>query len=369
MNNSKKTIVHLIYRFDIGGLERVMVNCINAMENEHYQHVVVALTEVTDFSKHLNGSVRVYQLDKQPGKDLKSHWRLFKLLKSIKPDLCHSYNLATIEYHPIAKLAGVKANIHAEHGRDNSDPKGLNKKHNLLRRLMSPFIDYFVPVSTDLRQWLALTIGIPQKKNVLIRNGINENNFLKHENSEGLVRFIHVARLDPVKDQKNLLEGFALLIQRKKLTPSKVSLTIVGDGPQMKALTELAKSLGISLFVEFTGARNNIAELLSQADVFVLSSIAEGIPMTVLEAMASSLPVISTNVGGLPELVIDDDTGYLVEKQNAQALSVAMEKYINNNNLISHHGLRARQLIIDQFSERKMVNDYLRLYQESLGVK
>ncbi|ALO36465.1 hypothetical protein CMT41_18240 [Colwellia sp. MT41] len=371
MNNSKPVIAHLIYRFDIGGLERVMVNCINAMQNEGYQHIVIALTEVSDFAKHLNDSVKVYQLDKKSGKDLKSHWRLLKLLRKIKPDLLHTYNLATIEYHPISRLAGVKAHIHAEHGRDNSDPQGLNKKHNLLRQLISPFVDYFVPVSTDLHQWLDVTVGVSNKKNVLIRNGINIDEFhhLRNhqEDNEHQVRFIHVARLDPVKNQVGLLKAFAILVQRKKLTVNDIYLTVVGDGNEMQALIVLAEGLGISSLIEFTGARSNIAELLSNSDVFVLSSIAEGIPMTVLEAMASSLPVISTNVGGLAELVTDDETGYLVEKQNAEALSSAMEKYINNSKLIKLHGRSARSYIFKHFSEQKMVSEYLRLYQELLG--
>ena len=255
MKNTKPIICHLIYRFDIGGLERVMVNFINAMQDEHYQHVVIALTEVTDFSKLLNDSVDVYQLDKKPGKDLKSHWRLFKLLWKIKPRLLHSYNLSTIEYHPIAKLAGVKANIHAEHGRDNSDPLGLNKKHNLLRRLMAPFIHYFVPVSTDLEHWLKATINIPNRKNILIRNGINTNEFncqqkpqtYNQDNNIKLIRLIHVARLDPVKNQAGLLQGLALLVQRKKLTAEDIHLTIVGDGNQMTALVALSEALGVSI--------------------------------------------------------------------------------------------------------------------------
>lgn len=369
MKTTKPIIVHLIYRFDIGGLERVMVNCINAMQNENYKHIVIALTEVSDFSKHLNDSVEVFQLNKKPGKDLKSHWRLFKLLRKIKPDLLHSYNLATIEYHPIARLAGVKSNIHAEHGRDSSDPQGLNKKHNLLRRLMAPFIDFFVSVSTDLEQWLKTTVGVANKKNILIRNGINTSVFYRKHNHDNdtQVRFIHVARLDPVKDQAGLLNAFALLVKRKQLIAKDIHLTVVGDGQEMQALAALAEHLGVLSLIEFTGARSNIAELLSTSDVFVLSSIAEGIPMTVLEAMASSLPVISTRVGGLPELISDDETGYLVEKQNVDALSSAMEKYINRRDLINQHGKSARSYILKHFSEQKMVSEYLRLYQETLG--
>jgi len=367
LKSTKPTIVHLIYRFDIGGLERVMVNSINAMKNERYQHVVIALTDVSDFSKHLNDSVKVYQLDKKSGKDLKSHWRLFKLLRQIKPQLLHSYNLATIEYHPIAKLAGVKANIHAEHGRDIADPQGLNKKHNLLRRLVSPFINYYVPVSTDLLAWLKQVVMINPQKLVLIRNGINICDFNRKREKDDTVQFIHVARLDLVKDQAGLISAFARLVKKNSLSKESARLTIIGDGSEMNQLNALARELTVEQYIDFTGARNDIAQRLSNADVFVLSSIAEGIPMTVLEAMASSLPVISTSVGGLPELISNDKNGYLVEKQNVEQLCAAMENYMKHPQLIMEHGKQARCFIEEHFSEGSMVNQYLALYQKSLG--
>lgn len=344
-----------------------MVNCINAMKNENYTHVVIALTEVTEFSQLLNDSVEVYQLNKKSGKDLKSHWRLFKLLRKIKPALLHTYNLATIEYHPISVLAGVKAHIHAEHGRDIADPQGLNKKHNLLRRLISPFVNYYIPVSTDLLDWLKQRVNINPKKLVLIRNGINISDFNRKRENEDTVQFIHVARLDLVKDQAGLISAFSQLVTQNNFTTQDVRLTIVGDGSQMGHLNIIANELNIANYIEFTGARNDIAQLLSNADVFVLSSIAEGIPMTVLEAMASSLPVISTNVGGLTELITNNKTGYLVEKQNAEQLCAAMENYMKHPQLIMQQGKKARCFIEDNFSEIKMVNQYLTLYKKSLG--
>ena len=344
-----------------------MVNCINAMKDENYNHVVIALTEVTEFSKLLNDSVEVYQLNKESGKDLKSHWRLFKLLRKIKPALLHTYNLATIEYHPISALAGVKAHIHAEHGRDISDPQGLNKKHNLLRRLISPFVNYYVPVSTDLFDWLKQVVNINPKKLVLIRNGINIYDFNRKRENDDTVQFIHVARLDLVKDQAGLISAFSHLVKKNNFTTQDVRLTIVGDGSQMGHLNILSNELNVANYIEFTGARNDIAQRLSNADVFVLSSIAEGIPMTVLEAMASSLPVISTSVGGLPELITDNKNGFLVDKQNIEQLYAAMDNYIKHPELIMQHGKQARCFIEDNFSEENMVNEYLTLYKKSLG--
>ena len=143
-------IAHLIYRLDFGGLERFMVDMVNRFPPQ-YRHVVISLTNATDFSHQLNDDVPVYCLNKASGHDLKQHLKLAKLLRNERVDLLHTYNLATIEYHLIARLFGVRGHLHAEHGREITDPLGLNWKHNLLRRLMSPFINEFVAVSEDLR--------------------------------------------------------------------------------------------------------------------------------------------------------------------------------------------------------------------------
>lgn len=369
MSLNRPTVAHLIYRFDIGGLERVMVNCINAMENENVNHVVIALTEVSEFAYPFKMNIKTYQLDKRPGLDFSVHFKLFRLLREIKPDILHTYNLATLEYHPIALLSGVTGRIHAEHGRDAADPQGKNKKHNMLRRLISPFVDCFVPVSLDLKDWLIDQVRLPKRKVKLIRNGIDTEAFNSSKNAQNdFINFIHVARLDKVKDQANLLTAFSLMVQDTRLSAEQVKLTIVGDGTENQNLKEMALKLGIDTYVNFAGTQTNIPDWLSQADVFVLSSIAEGIPMTVLEAMAAGLPVISTDVGGLAELVENNKTGLLVEKQNSEALSNAMVFYVQHPDEVVKQGENALQFVTDQFSEINMVNKYLSLYQKSLGI-
>ena len=367
-SNKKLVVVHLIYRFDIGGLERVMVNCINAMNasQAEFQHVIIALTEIAEQTYPLEPDVQMFQLNKRAGSDLGCHWRLFKLLKEIKPAILHTYNLATIEYHPISYLAGVKGHIHAEHGRDVSDPQGLNGKHNLLRRLLSPFIDFFVPVSKDLADWLVNTVKLSDRKIAFIRNGIETKMFYHLERCDQMVKFVHVARLNKVKDQANLINAFALLVQGNQLTTKQTKLTIVGDGSEMANLQAQAKSLQVDEYIEFTGAQSNVADWLAGADVFVLSSIAEGIPMTILEAMASNLAVISTDVGGLSEIIEHNVNGLLVEKCNAQALANAMQKYIVVPELVDTHGGKAKEFVEQKFSEQAMVEQYLTLYAQSL---
>jgi sugar transferase (PEP-CTERM/EpsH1 system associated) len=363
MNQTKLSqsplVVHLIYCLDTGGLERVMLNCIRGMAGQGFRHAVISLTHASDFAKQLPGDVPVYCLGKKPGADLTVHLKLWRLLRDLRPAILHSYNLATLEYHPISWFAGVRGHFHAEHGRDLSDPKGENKKYQWLRRLISPFVQRFVAVSDDLNQWLLEKVRLSPKKVQLIYNGINTNNFNPSAAKSGSFDFIHVARLSPIKDQATLITAFGLLRQRSTL-PCR--LLIVGDGPLRMQLQQHVIAAGLTDSVELLGERQDIAFLMQQSQVFVMSSLAEGIPMTVLEAMASGLPVVATAVGGLPEL-IDADHGLLVPASSADALAQAMQHYLEQPELVAQQGKICRQRVCEKFSEPAMVSQYLSLYR------
>ena len=153
-------VAHLIYRLDFGGLETLLVDCINRMP-AHYRHAVVCLTDYSAFVQNIQRpDVQLFSLHKPPGHGIKTHLKLWKLLRRLRPDILHTYNLAAMEYAFTAALAGVPVRIHAEHGRDAGDPEGKNAKHNFLRRRLAPFIDRYVPVSDDLHRWLEQVVRI-----------------------------------------------------------------------------------------------------------------------------------------------------------------------------------------------------------------
>ncbi len=364
LNSSEQTapiIVHLIHRLDIGGLERVMLNCIHQMQAECFKHVIISLTDANNFAQDEEHFIEVHCLGKREGSDLGIHWKLFKLLRKIKPVILHSYNLPTIEYHPISWLAGVKGHIHAEHGRDIGDPQGLNKKHNFLRKVISSFIQRYVCVSDDLHQWLINTVGISREKALLIQNGINTERFNIAKIPSKQLRFAIVARITPVKDHLNLLKAFVLLNQ-ELASESMPQLAIVGDGKQRSQLVAFCEQNDLAT-VTFLGARDDIEQILAQTDVFVLSSIAEGIPMTILEAMSASTAIVATRVGGVPEVVEEGKEGFLVENRNPEALAQALKQYIEAPELIAKHSENARAKILNKFNEKQMVQAYLEQYQ------
>lgn len=155
-------IVHVVHRFDTGGMENGMVNLFNTMSPQRYRHTVVALTDYSDFRHRITAQpVGFHALHRAPGHGLGWAVRLWKLLRQLKPDLVHTRNLAALEAQFVAAAAGVRAMVHGEHGRDVFDPYGRNWKYNLLRRAARPFVSNYIAVSQDLETWLRQTLVRP----------------------------------------------------------------------------------------------------------------------------------------------------------------------------------------------------------------
>jgi sugar transferase (PEP-CTERM/EpsH1 system associated) len=365
-------VVHLIYRLDIGGLETLLVDTINRMPAHAYRHAVVCLTDYTDFAQRITRpGVELHALHKPPGLGLSAHARLFKLLRRLRPAVLHTYNLGTIEYHATALLAGVPVRVHAEHGRDAGDPHGLNRKHNLLRRLLVPVIDRYIPVSRDLDRWLQEVVGIPAAKRRLIDNGVDTERFRPapvagdvQEPWQDPNAFVigTVGRLQDVKHHAGLIDAFALLRQMLPEQQARLRLVLVGDGPLRARLEQQIASAGLQDCVFLAGARSDVAPAMRALSLFALSSIAEGTPVTMLEAMASGLPVVSTAVGGIPDLVVNGATGSLVPARDAQAMAEALAAYVRAPTLARAHGAAGRARIERHYSVSAMLAAYIDLY-------
>jgi len=367
-------VVHLIYRFDFGGLETLVAECINRMPAEQYRHAIVCLTGYTEFAAKVSRpGVDIIALDKPPGLALATHLKLWKLLRRLKPAVLHSYNLAAVEYAFTAAVAGVPVRVHAEHGRDAGDPHGLNRKHNLLRRGLTPFIDRYVPVSDDLQRWLRQVVGVPDAKTLMIANGVDTDRFRPRQDQHAAQRreFVigTVGRIQDVKNHSGLVDAF---IRLRDLLPNerdRLRLAIVGNGPLLNMITEKVRLARLQDVVWLPGSRTDIAELMGGFDVFALPSIAEGTPVTVLEAMASGLPVVASRVGGIPEVVEDQVTGLLTPPSDPGALAEALAVYVRDPALAARHGAAGRARVERSNSIAAMVAGYARLYDTLRATK
>jgi len=355
-----KTVMHLVYSFGCGGLEKVIVNLVNHSRNYPVTHIVVSLTDELEFASLLPEGTQVYQLDKKAGNDLQSHYKLYKLLKKIKPDVINTYNFGTLEYHLTAKLAGVPLQIHSDHGRGGDDPDGKNKLHNLFRRHIAKLLSNYIVVSFDLYNWVKSDIQVSEHKLSLLFNGvdINHNAALKPEKPTS---FITIGRLHPIKNQALLIKAFSRAIDQYPEFQAS-TLDIVGDGIMYDELQALIKKLDKSKQIRLLGLHNDIADKLAHADAFLLSSDYEAMPMTILEAMANKRPVISTAVGGISRF-INDEHAWFVEAGNEQAYAETLAEFVQQDEQRNQKAITAFNLVNKQYSIDKMVHEYLTLYQ------
>lgn len=370
-------VVHIIHRLAIGGLENGLVNLINHMPAGRYRHAIVCMTQSTDFRLRIKKTgVDVYELHKQPGHDIGLYFRLWRLLRSLRPAVVHTRNLGTLECQFIALLAGVHARIHGEHGRDMSDIDGRNTRYLRLRKIFRPLISRYIAVSRDLAQWLREQVQVPPARVVQIYNGVDQQRFCPRSSwlrealpagfaAPGAVVVGTVGRLSGEKDQLTLVRAFKLACARNP--QSQLRLVLVGDGPLQTDIKQEILAAQLTEQVWMPGARSDIAEILRALDIFVLPSLGEGISNTILEAMASGLAVIATRVGGNPELVVDNETGMLVPAADAEAMAQAIGRYLTLPSLIRQHGEAGRACVEREYSMEAMVRHYMAVYDAALN--
>lgn len=362
------TIMHVLYRFSIGGLENGLVNLINGLDPVRYRHVIVCLADYdAEFLQRVKvPDIEIHALDKRPGQDLRVWWRMWCLLRTVRPDIVHTRNFATLEYQLLAWLTGVRGRVHGEHGWDVQDLDGSNTKYRFARRVFGHCVQRFIALSKDLERYLLRDVGIAARKVVQIYNGVDATLFERAPSrTSGATLVIGtVGRMKAVKNQTLLCRAFIELLARRPEMIGRLKLKLVGDGPLRSQCAALVAAAQRDAEVEFVGDSSRVAEQMRSMDWFVLPSLAEGISNTILEAMASGLPVIATAVGGNPELVADGLSGTLVASNDAAALSHALEAYADDAGLRARHGAQGRALIEQRYGLPRMLRDYDRVYGE-----
>lgn len=367
-------VAHLVFSFGCGGLQALLAECINRMPPQHYRHAVICLTDTKDYAGRVSRSdVEFYDLHKPSGKSPGTHLKLWKLLRQLRPAVLHTYNVGTIEYNATALLAGVPVRIHAEHGRDSVEIDGKHGRYNLLRRLLVPVIDAYVPVSNDLKDWLRHAIGVPEKKIATVINGVDTEKYAPRP-SDGTAAPLPiwigtVGRADRIKNHAGLLDIFERLLAIFPRPQFDLRLAIIGDGPLLETLRERVASKGWGEQVWLPGERSDIAEILQSFSIFVLPSLSEATPVVILEAMSSALPVVASRVGGLPQLVVDQQTGLLVDPSDLELFAAAISRYIRDPALRSAHGAAGRKHVQEGYSVDAMVAGYDALYTGHLARK
>jgi sugar transferase (PEP-CTERM/EpsH1 system associated) len=378
-------IVHVIYHLGVGGLENGLVNLINHIPPDRYRHAIVCLKGYSDFRRRIaRENVEIVALHKREGHDLAVYFNLFKTLKRLKPDIVHTRNLGTMEGQIIAAIAGARVRVHGEHGRDVFDLYGKNRKYNLLRKAIRPFVNHFIAVSRDLEGWLATTVGAMPNRINQIYNGVDSQRFHPRDRTEDWHAHItdvpegffaentfvigSVGRMTDVKNFPTLIRAFLLLLNEVPAARARLRLIIVGEGNSRQPCLEMLRRAGAEELAWLPGERADIPQLMRTMDLFVLPSLGEGISNTILEAMSTGVPVVATAVGGNAELVADGVTGVLVPPDEPIAMMRAILRYYRNPDLLAGHGRAARQQVETSFSIEAMTQGYIRVYDKALGV-
>lgn len=358
-------IVQVTESLEIGGAERVVVTLANELARRGHESSVVCLKTGGALAQDLQ-NVGSNCITKGEGNDPRAILRLAAALRAARAEAVHSHDWGCyLDTMTAARLARVPVAVHTAHGKYMAYPPGrlstLKKslRHVLERRAARRFGNV-VCVSDALRTHVVEEIGIPLAATRTIANGVAVPPLApKTVAAPGAARLITVGRLAAVKNFGLLIRAFAGLAARW----SKLELHIVGDGPERTALETLVKQLGLADAVKFLGFRSDIDALLAQSDLFVLTSLSEGIPMAILEAMRSGLPVVATRVGGVPATVEDGVTGRLVDSGDERALTRALATLIEYPDSAVAMGAAGHARAQREFSIDTMVSAYEAMYR------
>jgi sugar transferase (PEP-CTERM/EpsH1 system associated) len=373
-------VAHLIYQLKTGGLEKNLIRLVRHTPPSRFRHVIICLSEAFELADQLPDPPRQVIALGERGFRLSGYRRLTALLRKLRPRLVHTRNLGCLEGQVCAALAGVPARVHGEHGRDVLDPYGASRKYNALRRLLRPLTHQFTVVSRDLGAWLEQSIGVPAERVTVIRNGVDTARFVPRGGAwrpwsgappgfDGGNSFAvgTVGRMAAIKNQVLLVRAFLRALEQAPELRPRLRLVLVGEGPLREPCRRLLEQANAAELAWLPGEREDIPELMRSLDLFALPSTAEGLSNTILEAMASGLPVAATRVGGNSELVDHGHTGLLTPPGDEQALAEAILAYARDPQMAARHGAAGRQRAEAEFEQRQMLDGYLDVYESVLA--
>jgi glycosyltransferase involved in cell wall biosynthesis len=296
-------------------------------------------------------------------RDAAGFLELVRLLRRERPDILHaSSSKAGVLGRLAALVAGVPIRIFTVHGWAFAAHSGpASALYRWADRLARPLTTVTICVSENERAAGIRAGTCSAERTVVIRNAVSLNGHARAVHGNGRPRLIAVGRLKAPKDFVTLVRALALLPR------DSFEALIVGDGPDRGTLETEVRQLGLEGRVRLAGERHDVPDLLAAADVFVLSSVSEGLPVSVLEAMAAELPVVASRVGGLSELVVDGETGLLVPPRDADALAAALGRLVADPGLRREFGAAGRAYAESRFDQESFARAHVDLYARELA--
>jgi glycosyltransferase involved in cell wall biosynthesis len=367
-----QTICQLLHALHVGGAEMLAARLARQLR-DRYRFVFACLDDLGSLGKQLQDEgFPVFVLDRRPGVDWRCSLRLARLLRREQAGLVQAHQYTPFFYAMTARLLYRRPPLlFTEHGRHFPDyPR---RKRMILNRLLLERRDRVVAVGRAVQRAVINNEGIPEERVAVIyngidlspyRNGVPDGDAVRRELGfgSGDLVLVQVARLDYLKDHATAIRTMEQVVQAH----TQARLLLVGEGPERGKIEKEIRERHLEANVLLLGQRSDVARFLRAADVFLLSSISEGIPLTVIEAMAAGLPVVATNVGGMSEVVEEGQTGLLAPAGDAAALAGCVHRLAGQPELRRQMGRRGRERANGVFAESQMHAQYVRLYEEML---
>jgi glycosyltransferase involved in cell wall biosynthesis len=340
----------------IGGAQMVLYNNTEAMiKAGHHVHIIVGQGgTLTKRLEALNVPVTIIpslRREISPKKDYQCYKNLRNTLDEIKPDIVISHSSKAGILTRLACHKNNVRNIFTAHGWSfTPGVRGIKRYLFLLiEKVMGLFTDHVITVSNfDRKQALKYAI-VPDQKMKVIYNGSPDLTYKNiRKDSDGYLRILMVARFQYPKDHDTLFKAVTMV------KDEKIKVDLIGSGEHEETYKSLAKELKIDHLITFHGESNEVPTFLNQADVFVLTSIFEALPLSICEAMSVGIPILASNVGGIHEMVKNDYNGYLVPAKDHTFLAERIKQLIRDEKLLKRLGENSRKTFDETFSIHKM---------------
>jgi L-malate glycosyltransferase len=352
-------IVHIADSMQVGGAETLIALLCRLQRTQGHGPSVYCLYDIGAIGERLEAEGFDVTLHRPPT-FIGLMRSLYRAFKRSKPDVVHCHNATAAIVGAIpARMAGVTSVVVTRHGL-------VGPPYSLCRELKfavaSRFCDWVIAVCEESRRNLLAAPFAARNRIVRVYNGgpAVSTNGMTSALKTGFT-LLHVGRLSPAKDQESLLRAFALA----KCHVPDLQLWIVGDGPLRSRLQELTHELGVGTATQFFGEQTDVAPFYVAADLFVMSSVSEGLPMSLLEAMAAGLPSVVTDVGGMGEVARLSGSAVSVPASNYKALADAIRGAAENRCGLAHLRGAARRCYQQNWTSVQTANEYIRLYKHS----
>jgi sugar transferase (PEP-CTERM/EpsH1 system associated) len=354
-------------------MERIVIDVVNGLDQSRFEQTVCCISRKGEAARFLRDPARCIDLGKGHRADHLMPLKIARVIREEKPEIIHTQSWSGVDAAIARLMARRPRLVHSEHGRNLPHIASEPLKRKVARRCLYHTADAVFAISSEVRDHYCRQSGFPRERMRVIPNGIDlsridqaDRNGVREELGIGAEEFVvgTIARLDATKDTITLARAFAKL--RFSRPQSKLKLLIVGDGYRRRAIEGFIADRGLRGEAIFTGTRHDVPRLLGAINLFALSSLSEGMPITVLEAMAARLPIVATSVGALPDLVEEGVNGFLVEPKDDGALAERIERFYSNPDLARTCGIAARSKVEREYTLEIMLRRYADLYESVL---